>query len=225
MLIGDHAGRAVPSRLGDLGVPPQAMDRHIAWDIGIAGLGERMSRALDAPFIRQVYSRLVIDCNRRPGAPDAAPAVSDGQPIPANEGLSRDAIAERRAAIDAPYQQAIAWALDERAQSRRPALLVSLHSFTPRMHGLARPWHVGVLHRNDSALSRTMLALLREALGDRAGDNQPYAMDGTDNTVPLHVDARGIDYVELEVRQDLIADDAGQDAMAAFLTGLLRRAL
>jgi len=101
---------------------------------------------------------------------------------------------------------------------------VSLHSFTPAMQGRARPWRYGVLHRGDSALSSRMLTLLREQLGDEAGDNQPYAMDGTDHTVPLHADARGLDYLELEVRQDLIADPAGQSAAAGMLSRLLRQA-
>lgn len=219
LLIGDHAGRAIPTALGDLGVPAEAMDLHIAWDIGVAGLGARLSALLDAPFIHQAYSRLVIDCNRVRGAVDACPAESDGQPIPANVGLSPEAVARRRAEIHDPYQAAIAAALDERPDAR----LVSLHSFTPVMRGFARPWRVGVLHRNDSALSRRSVDLLRIDLGAAAGDNQPYAMDGIDNTVPLHVDARGIDYLELEVRQDLIADAAGQDEMAAFLADLFKR--
>jgi predicted N-formylglutamate amidohydrolase len=219
LLIGDHAGRLIPWALGDLGVPAEAMERHIAWDIGVAGLGMRLSELLDAPFVRQAYSRLVIDCNRVEGAADACPETSDGQAIPGNAGLTPAAVAQRRAEIHDPYQGAIAAALDARPGVR----LLSLHSFTPVMRGFKRPWRVGVLHRNDSPLSRAMLALLRDELGEAAGDNQPYAMDGIDNTVPLHVDARGIDYLELEVRQDLIADEAGQDEMAAFLAGLLRR--
>lgn len=221
MLIGDHAGRLIPKALGDLGAPPEAMDRHIAWDIGVAGLGVRLSALLDAPFIRQAYSRLVLDCNRMVGAADCAPAESDGQAIPANTGITGAEVARRRAEIHDPYQARIAEALDERAG--RKTILVSLHSFTPVMRGFVRPWRVGVLHRNDSAVSRRMLELLRAELGDATGDNQPYAMDGTDNTVPLHVDARGIDYLELEVRQDLIEGEQGQDEMAAFLAKLLKQ--
>jgi predicted N-formylglutamate amidohydrolase len=222
LLLGDHAGRAVPKALAGLGVASEAMERHIAWDIGVAGLGERLALALDACFIRQTYSRLVIDCNRQPGAADAIPSVSDGTEIPGNVGLSEADAAARRAEIYAPYQERIAAELDARAG--RSTLLVSLHSFTPVMAGFARPWRFGVLHRGDSALSRRMLALLREAVGDEAGDNQPYAMDGTDNTIPLHADARGLDYLEIEVRQDLIAGAAGQDAVAALLAPLLERA-
>ena len=215
----------MPKALAGLGVSSEAMDRHIAWDIGVAGLGERLAKALDACFIRQTYSRLVIDCNRRPGAADAIPAISDGTEIPGNVGLSEADATQRRTEIYAPYQDRIAAELDARAAAGRAALLVSLHSFTPVMAGSARPWRFGVLHRNDSTLSRAMLAVLREAVGEEVvGDNQPYAMDGTDNTIPLHADARGLDYLELEVRQDLIADAAGQEAVAALLAPLLARA-
>ena len=225
LLLGDHAGRAIPRRLGDLGLPPEAMDLHIAWDIGVVGLGERLARRLDACFIRQTYSRLVIDCNRKPGVADAAPMMSDGQAVPGNADLSAGDLAARRREIYEPYEAAISDALDERQRRGRTTLLVSLHSFTPRMGGVARPWRYGVLHRNDSALSSRVLALLQAALGEEAGDNRPYEMDGTDNTVPLHADARGLDYLELEVRQDLIADGAGQDAACAFVAETLERAL
>jgi predicted N-formylglutamate amidohydrolase len=197
---------------------------HIAWDIGVAGLGEGLAAALDAVFIRQTYSRLVVDCNRRPDHPGAMPEVSDGVAITGNIGLTPADAAARRAGIYQPYQDAIAAELDRRAAADQPTLLISLHSFTPVMDGIARPWRMGVLHRGDSALSARMLALLRAELGDAAGDNQPYRMDETDNTVPLHADPRGLDYLELEVRQDLIADEAGQAREAAFLATTLAEA-
>lgn len=221
VLLGDHAGRAIPAGLGDLGVPPAAMDLHIAWDIGISGVGAQLSPRLDAPFVQQRYSRLVIDCNRKPDAPDLAPAVSDGIGIAGNVGLSAADLALRKAAIYDPYQVAIAALLDERSARGQKTLLVSLHSFTPVMQGVVRPWRYGVLHRGDSSLSDRVLALLRAELGDAAGDNEPYAMDGRDNTIPLHADARGLDYLELEIRQDLVADAAGQARAAAFVAGIL----
>jgi predicted N-formylglutamate amidohydrolase len=223
LLLGDHAGREIPKSLKGLGVTPEAMDRHIAWDIGIAGLGDVLAGLLDACFVRQTYSRLVVDCNRRPGEASAMPEISDGQAIPGNVGLTAEDRAARHAAIYQPYQDAIAGLLDQRAAAGRETLLVSLHSFTPAMQGIARPWRYGVLHRDDSALSHATLALLQAELGEVAGDNQPYAMDGTDNTIPLHADARGLDYLELEVRQDLIADPAGQAREAAFIASILRR--
>ncbi|MDP3745721.1 MAG: N-formylglutamate amidohydrolase [Phenylobacterium sp.] len=223
LLLGDHAGRAIPRRLGDLGLTPAAMDRHIAWDIGVAGLGARLSEALDAVFIRQAYSRLVIDCNRRPGAAGSIPETSDDVAIPGNAGLCAAEIATRHDEVYLPYQDAIAAELDRRAPAA--TLLVSLHSFTPVFLGQARPWRMGVLHRGDSRLSDRMLALLRRELGAAAGDNQPYRMDEVDNTVPLHAHPRGLDYLELEVRQDLIADSDGQAWAASLLAALLTEAV
>lgn len=225
LLIGDHAGRAIPKGLGRLGLAAADLDGHIAWDIGIAGLGERLAKRLDATFIAQAYSRLVIDCNRRPGAPAAIPEVSDGVAIPGNVGLTPGTVFARRGEIYQPYQDAIAEALDRRARQGRSTHLVSLHSFTPVLQGQARSWRMGVLHRDDSRLSLRMLDLLQRELGDAAGDNQPYRMDETDNTVPLHADPRGLDYLELEVRQDLIAEPEGQDAVADLLARLLTEAL
>ncbi|WP_309646022.1 N-formylglutamate amidohydrolase [Phenylobacterium sp.] len=225
LLVGDHAGRAIPRRLGGLGLAPAAMDRHIAWDIGVAGLGERLALNLDAVFIHQAYSRLVIDCNRAPGSEGSIPEVSDAVAIPGNAGLRpADAVA-RHDAIYLPYQTAIASELDSRARAGAPTLLVSLHSFTPVFQGHVRPWRIGVLHRGDSRLSDRMLGLLIRELGDAAGDNQPYRMDEIDNTVPLHADPRGLDYLELEIRQDLIADLAGQAEVATRLATLLTETL
>jgi predicted N-formylglutamate amidohydrolase len=224
LLLGDHAGREIPLRLDRLGLTTAALDRHIAWDIGIAGLGTRLSALLEAPFIRQVYSRLVVDCNRRPGATDAIPEVSDGTLVPGNRDLSPQAVAARFAEIHQPYQDAIAQALDGRRGRR--TVLVALHSFTPSMAGRDRPWKLGVLHRHDSAFSSAMLARLRAALGEAlVGDNAPYAMDGADNTIPLHADPRGLDYLELEVRQDLLAGETAQAAMAQWLAPHLQAAL
>ena len=215
LLLGDHAGREIPRRLERLGLGDAVLDRHIAWDIGIAGLGAQLSALLDATFISQVYSRLVVDCNRRPGSEGAMPSVSDGDPIPGNRDLSPQAAAARMTEIYAPYQDAIAETLD--ARKDRPTVLIALHSFTPSMQGVDRPWRLGVLHRHDSPFSSAVLARLRADLGEAVGDNAPYAMDETDNTIPLHADPRGLDYLELEVRQDLLADAEGQTQMAAWL--------
>jgi predicted N-formylglutamate amidohydrolase len=229
LLLGDHAGVAIPAALGDLGLSLADLERHIACDLGVAGLGEVLSRRLDAALIAQRYSRLVIDCNRALDDPGSIAAVSDGSAIPGNNSL---APADRQARIDEvfqPYHRRIADELDRRLVGGRRTILVSLHSFTPALTGPGagpRPWRYGVLHRNDSAFSRAVLAALIARHGaDVVGDNQPYAMDGTDNTVPLHADPRGLDYLELETRQDLIADGPGQAAVAALIAGLLTEAL
>ncbi len=221
LLIGDHAGNVVPGALGSLGIGPDDLSRHIGWDIGIAGLGEALAAMLDAVFIRQTYSRLVIDCNRDPARADAMPAVSDGTRIPANEGLTDADRAARVAAIHAPYQAAIAAELARRDAGGRRTQLVSLHSFTPVMAGVARPWQVGVLHdRGDLSLTHRTLARLRTDPALTVGDNEPYRMDGIDHTVPHHA-YPDRPYVELEVRQDLLADAAGVTAWAQRLATVL----
>ncbi len=204
VLIGDHAGVAVPRGLGDLGLGPSDFRRHIALDIGVLGLGEALAEHLDAVFISQAYSRLVIDCNRVLGAPASIVAESDGTVIPGNLHLTRGHAEARAQAVFAPYHREIGNVLDQRAAAGRASILVSLHSFTPSLGGRLRPWRYGVLHLRASPYSRRVLKALQSRLGAEAGDNEPYAMDGTDFTVPFHTDPRNLDYLEIEVRQDLI---------------------
>jgi predicted N-formylglutamate amidohydrolase len=220
LLVGDHAGREIPAALRDLGLPASALDLHIACDIGAAALGARLSDQLGATFIAQRFSRLVIDCNRDPARPDAIAEVSDGVTVPGNAALTPAERADRVDEIFAPYHARIAAEIVARWD--RPTILLALHSFTPVMGGFARPWRFGVLHMGDSRLSEAMLGALRGALGDAlVGDNEPYRMDGTDFTVPQHAIAAGLDYLELEVRQDLIAEPGGQAEIAALLAPLL----
>jgi len=200
------------------------MALHIACDFGVAALGAWLSDALGATFIAQRYSRLVIDCNRDPTRPDSIAEVSDGVVVPGNRALTGSAGACRVAEIFGPYHARIAEEVAARGQAGRRTVLVSLHSFTPVMAGRARPWRFGVLHLGGSRFSDATLDALREALGSRLiGDNEPYSMDGSDYTVPHHAISNGLDYLELEVRQDLLADAAGQTEVAALLEPLLRR--
>ena len=226
VLLGDHAGREIPAALADLGLPDAERSRHIAWDIGVSGLGALLSQALDAPFLSQRFSRLVIDCNRDPARADAIPQVSDGAEVPGNRGLSAAARQARITEVAAPYHAAIKAELDQRQTRGLPTTLISLHSFTPRMNGFDRPWRFGVLHADNSPYSRAVLARLRGDLGEAlVGDNQPYKMDEVDFTIPNHAGPRGLDYLELEVRQDLLADPASQAQVAAVVARLLPLAL
>lgn len=221
LLLSDHAGRQIPQRLGDLGVPPAAMDRHIAWDIGIAGVGARLSDLLDAVLIEQRYSRLVIDCNRPPGHPTSIPALSDGTPIPGNAGLASAAAQARVRSIFHPYHDAIAAELDRRDARPGTCTVIALHSFTPVFGGVPRPWHAGVLYGPNPAFAIELGQRLRKT-GLLVGDNEPYRYGGGyDYTVPTHAEPRALPYVELEIRQDLIADEPGQRHWA----DLLARAL
>jgi predicted N-formylglutamate amidohydrolase len=225
VIVCDHAGRATPRSLGRLGAPEAAFDDHIAWDIGAGAVALLMGEALDAPVISQLYSRLVVDCNRAPGRADAIVEVSDGVAIPGNAGLTPAQVQARFDEVHAPYHARIAQVLDARAAAGVAGVILSVHSFTPRMNGQDRPWRFGVLHEGDSPLSLAMLATLRAEAGLVVGDNEPYAMDGIDYTVPLHARGRGLDYLEVEIRQDLIAEPEGQAEVAAFLAEAVRRTL
>jgi predicted N-formylglutamate amidohydrolase len=225
LLIGDHAGNAVPSALGSLGLGEEEMTRHIAWDPGTGNLGARLSAELDAVFIHQTYSRLVIDCNRDPERADAIPAMSDMVRVPGNDDLAPSDRAARVREIHSPYQDAIAAELARRDAAEKEAILVSLHSFTPAMQGIARPWEIGVLYsEGNTSFARSVLRLLR-ASGDLVvGDNQPYVMDSTDYTVPRHAFPLHRRYIEIEIRQDLLAEPEHHAAWSTRLAVQLRLA-
>ena len=225
VLTADHAGRAIPKRLGMLGLPEDELARHIAWDIGIAGVTERLSEALGAAAVLQNYSRLVIDCNRQPGLDSSIPTISELTAIPGNEGLSSDERETRQREIFQPYHARIEQLLESRSASGQRTLLIAMHSFTPVFKSIARKVDVGVLYNRDARLPYIMLDLLRHEGDLNVGDNQPYAVgDLSDYTVPVHGEQRGLPHVEIEIRQDLIADAAGQAAWAARLARLLSEA-
>src|SRR6266446_5253019 len=221
-LTGDHAGRAIPRRLEGLGLPEHETERHIAWDIGIGAVGRQLSRLLDAAVVLQTYSRLVIDCNRDPEVPSSIPEISETTEIPIAGDLGETARAARINAIFRPYHDTIAAALDRRTAAGRGSVLVALHSFTPVFKGVARPWHAAVLYNRDARRARPLFELLSAEDGLVVGDNEPYAVsDLTDYTVPVHGERRGLPHVEIEIRQDLIAETAGQAAWAERLARLL----
>jgi predicted N-formylglutamate amidohydrolase len=215
LLTCDHYGRLIPHVLGDLGVSESELTRHIAWDIGIAGVAEVLSKHLDAHLVAQRYSRLVIDCNRPPHVASSIPVISEDTTIPGNEGISREAAALRRTQVFEPYHRRIDTVIDQRLAAGRPTVLVSLHSFTPVYAGIARPWHVGTLYHRDTTLPPLLLKLFRAEADLVAGDNEPYAVsDETDYTIPVHGEARGLMNSGIEIRQDLIGDQAGQQQWA-----------
>src|SRR3954470_7693404 len=157
LLTCDHYGRLIPRALGDLGLSANELTRHIAWDIGIAGVAGQLSKHLDAHLIAQRYSRLVIDCNRPPCVASSIPVLSEATTVPGNEALTRAAAEARRQAIFAPYHRRIAEVIDARLREHRPTVLVSLHSFTPIYAGIARPWHVAALYHRDTHLAPLLL--------------------------------------------------------------------
>jgi predicted N-formylglutamate amidohydrolase len=206
LLVTDHAGNRMPRALGRLGIAQAECERHIAWDIGIAGLGRLLADALGAMLIQQNYSRLVIDCNRPPGSAASIPEISELTPIPGNVGVTEIGKAARAREIFWPYHQRIETELDRRKRA-------------------GRSWHAALLYNRDPRLARSLLALLKEEPGLIVGDNEPYSVtDATDYTIPVHGERRGLPHALIELRQDLIAEESAQRRWADLLTRLLPQA-
>jgi predicted N-formylglutamate amidohydrolase len=226
ILVCDHASARIPRRLGTLGLGEADRLRHVAWDIGAAGVARRLAEILDAPLLLSGYSRLVIDCNRPLDVGTAFVTRSEDVDVPGNLSLSEADKAARAEALFWPYQDAVHALVESRIGDARPPVMVSIHSFTPVYHGRARPWQIGVHWRLDRRLADLMVAGLRTDGGLTVGENEPYpvALD-EDYTVPVHAELRGLPYVLFEVRQDLLGDDAGMAAWALRLGPLLAEAL
>lgn len=216
IILADHAGARIPRRLGNLGLSDAELKRHIAWDIGVLGVARGMSQALDATLLAQNYSRLVIDCNRDPAVPSSIPRISESSPIPGNADLSAADLAARRAEIFEPYHRRIRALLDERLAAGRRVCLVAQHTMTDVYHGVRREMHAAVLYNRDRRLAGLVLDGLRRNRELLIADNEPYFVsDTTDYSIPHHAEARGLPYVEIEIRQDLVSDAPGQAAWAA----------
>ncbi|WP_413990770.1 N-formylglutamate amidohydrolase [Labrys okinawensis] len=217
----EHAGRAIPRCLGDLGVDPTEMERHIAYDIGAEAVSRKLSHAMGAPLYIQRFSRLVIDCNRPLDARDSIPEVSDGTEIPANIGLDTNARRARYEQIHEPYHQAIARALDQSGGSEQRPILLAIHSFTPvmRRSGEVRDCELGLLFHRDGRFARAMLAEVNARYPEiRASLNVPYTVDDmSDYTIPVHGEKRRIPHVLIEIRNDQISTEAGQSRWAEII--------
>jgi predicted N-formylglutamate amidohydrolase len=205
LLIGDHASNRVPAGI-DLGVPTEILGQHVAIDIGVAPLGEALCAALGCPGILGGVSRLVIDLNREEDALGLIPEASDGHPIPGNIDLDPADRAKRIADYWSPYHGHIGQVI----ATSSPKLLISLHSFTPRLatSSEARPWQIGILYNADDRAARIALPLLAQR-GIVAGDNLPYSGKVLNATMNRHAEANDIAYLGIEVRQDLIGHEAG----------------
>jgi predicted N-formylglutamate amidohydrolase len=226
VILVDHASPAIPRKLGTLGLPDSERKRHIAWDIGALGVARRVSDRLDAPLVAQNYSRLVIDCNRDPAKPSSITDVSEWTQIPGNQGLTADQIDARRREIFDPYHQRIKSLLDARRAAGRKTILVAQHSMTDRYKNEQRPMEAAILYNRDPRFAALLLEVLRRQTGLTIADNQPYFLsDETDYTIPVHGEARQLPYVEIEIRQDLVADETGQTVWAGHIAKALATAL
>lgn len=201
VLVCDHATNRIPSQMHDLGLTAPQLSTHIAWDIGALQVARRLSVLLDAPLLFSNYSRLVIDCNRVPKRDDFIPASSDGILIPGNQNMSAQDSLNRRKILFDPYHAAIDRLLQERGN--RVSLLLSIHSFTPTLHKIERPWPIGVCYDEASSWSKRWLSALQSQLVTPVGDNEPYSVESeVDYTIPAHGSKHRIPGIMLEIRQD-----------------------
>lgn len=221
----DHASNRVPGWVagGDLGIGAEDMGRHIAWDVGAAGVAEALGAALDSPVVMSDFSRLVIDPNRGEDDPTLVMKLYDGTIIPANRHIGPDGVEERLERLYRPYHDALA-----RLAGRRPdVVIVAVHSFTPCLKGRSpRPWHVGVLHSHlDGRLSHALIGVLGAEPDLCVGDNEPYSGHLPGDAIDRHALRFGRQNTLVEVRNDLIGTPEAQAAWGARLAPLLRRAL
>jgi len=225
VIAADHAGRVIPRRLGTLGLTAPDLDTHIAWDIGIGGVSQHLAAHLEAFYIAQTYSRLVIDCNRPLSASSSIAQLSEHTVIPGNAHVTPAEAEARALAIVHPYHDRIESELARRERAGQRTIFIAMHSFTPRYKGFDRPWHCGVLYNRDARLAVPLLDLLRRE-GLDVGDNQPYFVsDDTDYGIPRYGEGRGNLCIELEIRQDLIETDAQQTRWGELVARVLQQAV
>jgi predicted N-formylglutamate amidohydrolase len=225
VIVVDHASARIPRRLANLGLPDAELRRHIAWDIGALSVARRVAEVLDAPLVAQNYSRLVIDCNRDPKVATSISRISELREIPGNIGLSAAEIAARRAEIFDPYHRRIRELLDARQAIGHRTILVAQHTMTDVYKNDRRRMHAAVLYNRDRRFAGAVLDMLRREQHLIIADNEPYFLsDETDYTIPHHAEARLLPHVELEIRQDLVADEAGQAEWGRRIAGVLKDA-
>jgi predicted N-formylglutamate amidohydrolase len=216
--VGDHASNRVPAGI-ELGLDPALMHEHIALDIGVEAVAERLARDHGIPAHLACVSRLVCDFNRLESDPAVVPEQSDGHLIPGNVGAE---VEQRLTAYHRPYHAGLAAFLAE----ARPRLILSLHSFTPALRSCdkPRPWEVALLYNQDDRAARHAIRLFA-AEGLTVGDNAPYSGRDLNATMDRHAEANGIPYCAIEVRQDQIAEEAGQARWAARIAEVAGRVL
>lgn len=220
----DHATNFVPDFIngGDLGLPAEDMARHIAYDPGAYGVSRYLGELLNAPVVASNFSRLVIDPNRGTDDPTLLMKLYDGTIIPANRHADDAELTRRLEACYLPYHNTVA----EIAAQRKDTVIVSVHSFTPQLRGRPkRPWEIGILYPKHERLSPIVIDLLRQQGDLTVGDNQPYSGYYPGDSIDKHATKHGRPNTLIELRNDLIADEAGQRAWAKRLADLLPQAL
>jgi predicted N-formylglutamate amidohydrolase len=225
LIICDHASNAIPRGYGTLGLPREALERHIAYDIGAAEVTRALAGILGAPAVLSTYSRLVIDPNRGLDDPTLVMRYSDGAIVPGNAYIDAAEIGHRSTRLWGPYRQEIAATVDAMIATGEPPALISIHSFTPVMRSLTRPWKIGVLWDCDDRVAKPLIeAMLAEPdlRANEVGDNEPYDGALAGDTIDEIATARGLANALIEIRQDLIAEGRDATAWAERLARALR---
>ncbi|WP_207866196.1 MULTISPECIES: N-formylglutamate amidohydrolase [Pseudomonas] len=221
ILVCEHASRHIPDALNNLGLDEKAAREHIAWDIGALELAEQLSEKIGATLLSANYSRLLIDLNRPRHAPDSIPAQSEIYQVPGNRGLDEATREYRRQCLFKPFHTRLQQLIDERLAEGRPVRVVGIHSFTSVYYGQPRELEVGVLFGQAKGYAQRLL----DGLGQhplKVAGNQPYRIDPLgDMTVPVHGDARGLESVLIEVRNDLLRSPEAVSRWADYLAPLL----
>ncbi|HSB59637.1 MAG TPA: N-formylglutamate amidohydrolase [Methyloceanibacter sp.] len=225
LILCDHAASLIPSDYGTLGLTPEDLARHIAYDIGAAPVAEHLARALRAPALLTRYSRLLIDPNRGRDDPTLVMQISDGRIVPGNAALDEAEIEARIARFYAPYHLAIEGAIDAGVAAGMPPVLLAIHSFTQAWKSVPRPWHVAVLWDKDPRLAAALLRELEAIPGIIVGDNVPYSGQLKGDTLYQHGTLRGLAHALIEMRQDLILSPKGQAEWGELLAGVVRKVL
>jgi predicted N-formylglutamate amidohydrolase len=222
LLLCDHAVNAIPSEYGTLGLPADQLERHIAYDIGAAGVTRHLAQMLDAPAICTRFSRLLIDPNRGLDDPTLIMRISDGAVVPGNRRLDADERQRRVSRYYEPYHLRIDGLIESCVAAGVPPALLSIHSFTDNWKGVARPWHGAILWDRDYRFSVPLLEALRSENGIVIGENEPYDGKLAGDCMWQHGTRRGLAHTILEVRQDLIRTPEGQLAWAERIATAVR---
>lgn len=210
VLLCDHASNAIPAALDDLGLEGEVLQRHIAWDIGAADVTRLLAAMLNVPAVLSGYSRLVVDCNRTLDDPTAMRQISDGVLVPGNRGLDATARARRADSCYWPYHRKVTETIERVAAQGAAPAVISVHSCTPSMKGVSRPWHIGVLSSHDRRMADLLIPELSRDRDICVGDNKPYSgLDPHGYTIETHALPARRPNVLLEIRQDLIATSDG----------------
>lgn len=223
VLVCEHASNHMPSEYNNLGVSPEDLTRHIAWDIGAAEVTRGLAEALDAPAFLGTYSRLLVDLNRPFGCQSSMPVRSEATDIPGNIGLSTEECERRRQAIFDPFHAVIATHLDRRTTQGRHTRLVTIHSFTPVFLGVTRPWHGGILFDRSRRFAEAVISGLSHDSMLNIAANQPYGIHrDEDYAVPIYGTDRGLPAILVEIRNDLISNVQGVEQWVVRLADVLR---